>query len=395
MDKLAAGLGVVGTIAAGYATGKGIAKDIGFGRSKNRSYRQHTGYRGGRGFTRPQSRAVAQRKRNYTSQRNRPVGDFKGFQMPKSTWRRRRRMYGRKRGRAKKAYGKARRRASRFRGFRRRRRQRAPRHALRLYPGGFPKTKVIKLRVLKQVAISTVANGWGYIRLRPASMLDPFFDQSAVAPVGNHVKLRFLDKDNAADTHPQPYGYDQWLGLYPEVTPGPPILGQTNQYTNYTVLGSMTHITITHDIHAAAGAQFLAGWSPQLPNSSTDNLLNFQDRYEKVTSVEVADMLNCRIMKRPTLITSQPQMMRMGPTFSQGYSQRKVRAIYKRAGIELDRTLDFNGDLTTAPTINWRQHFIISDIAASTAIVKLNAIIEIIYTVRLSSNKLANQSVLG
>lgn len=265
--------------------------------------------------------------------------------------------------------------------------------ALRLYPGGVPKTHIVKLRAVQQVAIFTRSGEWGFFTFSPSSMLKPFEFSDTVA-LGTHRVLRYADKGNvipAAGTNRQPYGYDHWLS-----PPG----GTTSQYKKYKVLGSKIRIAVipgTGQSSTTASYNFYAGFSKI---SGQDNTYpNFiTDQYSNIGSFEVGDWINTGIVKRMQIIqvaSDSVLLAKVGAGFEANYSQKKYASQLKRVGkIAGSGTsqADWYGTHDKEPVIKPVFHFCIGDVGTDTASQRIQAIVSVDYTVELSDLHLGNHS---
>lgn len=298
---------------------------------------------------------------------------------------RRRRRRGRARYRARSKYA---RRSTAFRKFRRSRRRRAPRPALRLYPGGSPATHLVKLRVVIQATISNVTGEWGAILLNPASMLQPFISQGDVQVDGIYTgvdELPFHDKAGGeADILKQPQGYDHWISGTQE----------TGKYGSYTVVGSHTNITFFQGNSAGTGAseRMIGGFTTLFGEGGAAAGPTFADKYAAITGTEVATMLSVGIIKRPKLITVTSEMQHANASFDFYYSQKKWLRTLRRIGHTVVE--QGFGTFSTAPPLNPNLFFVMADlgIASGTAI-PFHCIITIEYTVRLSDLLMSEVSV--
>ncbi len=287
--------------------------------------------------------------------------------------------------RARKRYA---RRSSKFRKFRRRSRRarKRPSRRLRLYPAGYPRTHKVKLRCMKQVAITVRPNEWGYVEFRMNSMNNPLFDQGATAAVGPHQKLRFTDKHDVvivSPNLPQPYGFDGWLDQ---------TILSSNMYQRYKVLGSKLTLTATPGDIQATGTQWVGGFSG-LHSGLSSQGTTWAQQYATVDRSEVADVFNTGLIKKPQLLSSIATHKRLGPTFVRSYSHRKWQKQMLRTQGQADNE-DWFGTHATAPTISCKANFIIADLAATSAAAIVHFMFEQEYTIQLSGALIALESAV-
>lgn len=336
--------------------------------------------------------------------------------MPRFNGRRRRaprRRGGRKRRRSLPG---RRRRKSRFR------KKRRVFRPLRIYPGGFPDTHKIKLRMLKQCLIkSPNAVGWGFISFYPAMCSDPLIDwrlaqvNTTVATGGtvNHTKLAWFGTNDAGGLpdRPQPYGWDQWVANDP--------------YTHGVVEGAKITISfIQGESGTGATQRFIAGFTklfrgpdkfidsgstltdlPQYADAAGGVKIageNFGEKYQNVTRVEVSDLMNCGLTKRMKTLSviGTGQSLLGAQTFTFYYSRKKHERNLKRAGYmpmyhqpDLSPVITkFEQTTNSKPGWNPVVHFIIADLAKTTAVTDLHCIVNIEYTIKLMHHRIGGQS---
>ncbi len=281
------------------------------------------------------------------------------------------------------------RRMSRFR--RRTKGRRSYRHSrLRLYPGGFPQTHLVKLRAVNQTKIYVPAGKWGYITFHPAEMLQPFkdmriaVDTSAVGGGGTHTLLKWTDKATSAainSADKQPYGYDHWL-LQSAVGA---------QYRHYQVRKCTILVQFVPNTAVQDGLQFYGGFA-RISDESTSYGQTFLERYANIDDTEVVDMLNTKVIKQPKIITKGGTGAGgVSQSFLAVYNQALYKKHLKRVGVEMSD--DFKGSHGVAPTINPEIKFIIADLAeAEASETSLNCIITIDFVVQLSGGQLGQES---
>ncbi len=291
----------------------------------------------------------------------------------------------RRRGRYARKYA---RRSSAFRRFRRRRRglRKIVRRRLPLYPGGFPRTHKIRLRAMNQMTITPIQQQWGFIRFRPASMLNPVFgfgpqDLVAYAP---HAKMKFYDKVNALPTTAtinQPYGYDDWLS-------------SGNQYGRYVVLGSKTSITITpNNVDSTGQSNWLAGWAKGTYGSSVTEGQLFATAFASIAATEVVDMLNTGICKKLRICANERTRVGLGQTFTKSYSMKKwMRSKFRQGEASRPDTHEMFGTHGVAPTSHPTHYFIMADIGDVSVAPVFSVLVITEYTLQLSNANLGDAS---
>ncbi len=311
-------------------------------------------------------------------------------------FRRRGRKRRRGRGRKRRLSYKRKRRQS-YRRSKKRRKTRMSR-AIRLYPGGFPKTHIVKLRALQQCTIFTPAGGWGYVAFFPASCSDPFNQfVAASAVIGSHQKLGFTLKDGTSILpRPQPYGWDQWTIVVDggaEDESGP-------QYQQAKVLGSKHTITFVQGSNSTAdSSQFLAGWSSRLYSSTTgtndQGLPSLADSYGHVLSTEISDWVNNAIVHKPSVLKhvgNGVPLLAGGQSYSFTYSWKKTRSHMRKMGFRLPEDDAYVFPHSAAPAFDPLALFMIGDVAGSTTSIKLNCFVEMEYTLQLSTRETNRES---
>ncbi len=278
----------------------------------------------------------------------------------------------------KKRFAARRRYAGRSTGFRKYRRGRrmVNRTRLRIYAGGFPVTKKIKLRILKQVVIHSRIGEWGYVNFFPADLHDPLVGYlTPSAAVGNHQRLVMVDKANAVLPRPQPYGFDHWLGDV-----------GADHYRKYKVLGCQISLTlIPNKTLDTSETTHYAGWAGIFPEADTDGT-TFATRYDLINRLEISDMLNCKLIKNPRIIN-----LSTAQRFSLNYSARAWGRM--RRGVGISAAERWYGEHDTAPEINPVAKFIIADLgAADSGVIAYNFLFEQTFTVQLTGGRLGNVS---
>lgn len=278
---------------------------------------------------------------------------------------------------------KYRKRSSRFRSHRRRvRRARRPRigRSLRLYPGGVPLTHKIKLRVMKQVQVSSFPGGWGYIVFSPASLSDPFQHFTTGGVVGAHQALPYGLIGGATTPKPQPYGFDHWVGIT-----------DSNRYRKYKVLGAKITLAKINEAVEPGVTQPTqwAGFS-KLFAVNDDFGTTFNETYSNVDRTEVEDWVNCGIVKRPQTITKAKAFNQAPAVFTHTYSAKKYQRTLKKVGVTDG---DWYGEHGTDPVINPRVYFSMADPGASTTAITFLFWCTIDYTVQLTGLRLGGEDV--
>ncbi len=302
--------------------------------------------------------------------------------------------YRRRTARRKMPYRRGRKRRSSYR--RRRssyRRYKRPRMKLLLHPGGWPKTHTLKLRTFVQGHIQSTAGGWNYITFEPAQISDPFRHSgdaaagNAATPANtsgwgsvNHLKAGWYDKvtTTAVALTKQPFGYDQW-----EATP----------YTSYQVLGAKITVQLAKGtFDDSAGENMMVGFTKLYPEALQHNMETFGVKYATISASEVSDMINAKIIKRPSVISSAGHRARLGKKFVATYSYQKWRR--KIHGQGLNPATDSEALFGSVPDENPVILFVVADVAAASGTVKLSCFFTIDQTVRLSGWTIPDQSVV-
>lgn len=296
----------------------------------------------------------------------------------------------RARGRKSKRGRKRKRRVS-FRRRRRsiyRRRRRVKRtHHLRLLPGGFPQSKKVKLRVLKQCAIGTpdTTTGWGYIIFRPADPYNPFLSFDATEGAGGvHRNLLFTLKNGTSITpKPQPFGWDDWAAIYP----------------NYVVLGSKITINFVQGSNSATNTtQFVAGWNKNnYHDGAVGHDQSFTQKYVDTIHSEVSDMLNIKVIQNPKILTqigTGSTMEGGSRSFTTFYSLKKQQRRLKKMKLHTPEHDGASASITGSPLYSPQAFFIIGDLAGDTAQIKLNCFVTIDYTIQFSKHAIDDGSVV-
>lgn len=273
-----------------------------------------------------------------------------------------------------------------------RRRRRRPKTRLRLYPGGVPQTKIVKLRVMRQYVITTPALEWGFIEWTPADMRIPFPGSKAAGTVLSHKNLKMATTaagGSTFSTNRQPYGYDHWLGL-----------GSTahSNYLNYKVLGSKIKITFVPSAHGPdAGDNYYAGFSQLFVgpagDAASDDGPTLDSKYGTIAPGQISDWINAGVVKRRKVVTTGGSGSGF-QSFIFYYSAKKWERQLKRMGTNYG-TRDQHGSVAqgllwkgthgTSPAISPVCYFMMADIGTSTAGQAINCMITIEYTVQFSS----------
>lgn len=335
----------------------------------------------------PRRTSRFQRKR---TQRKRGPITKRGTSMPAF---RRRRRGARRRRVSLSRRRKGRRKTTRFRRTRRRRASRLPR--LRLFPGGRPATKKVKLRIVMQQQINSIGGDWGLIEFEPASMFRPFLHMNGPSVVpfpdagANHKRLIWEDKDGAiaAASNLQPQGYDEWI----QKNPG---TAGSNNYNKYKVLGSQTTITFINDQVSATGINLrcYAGFSSLFDEADETTPYQagegqgFYEKYAHVGFDEVADWLNVAIVKRPQVVQSNAigSSLKSRRSFIFNYSARTYEKHLKRVGSWTNAS-SFYGTHDAAPLVSPRVYFMIGDMGASSGLGHpFNILTTVTYTIQLT-----------
>ncbi len=270
----------------------------------------------------------------------------------------------------------------------------------------------MKLRLMKQVSIQSVAGEWGTVAFQPNSMLNPLYSQVATATsvltgitsrgtALNHTNLKFLSKTGAAVIPaidmPQPNGYDGYLAQYP-IKPDPFSVPGTNlselgKYSSYLVLGSKLTLTMMPDATNTVASNMVAGFTKLFPNLTSDGLISFQTKYGRVDESEISQLLSQKIIKRPKMIANLRVKPGLGQSFSFNYSLKKwIRTQRRAAGTPTGTTADYHGSHTGEPVNRPVCYFIIADIGVASAAKTFHFMATFDYTVRLSGRVNADDS---
>lgn len=295
----------------------------------------------------------------------------RGRRAPK---RKRRTSYTRKRRRSKVA--------------RRKRRKSSTRTRLRLYPSGFPRTHLIKLRLQKQVKITNSPNNWASMVFFPAQCSDPFVAMQAAtgADAGpNHQLMKWTLKNDAILPRPQPYGWDEWANQSP--------------YEFAVVEGSKTTLTFIQSNSAGVGSTYrmLAGFS-RLTEARHDSFMPaFHIEYANIHKDEISDMMNIKMIPHSKILNLSGNGVELStPTsFTFNYSRKKITRRMKKMGAFAMKSANeslFMFDHDSTPGFNPQVRFIIADIGASAETISWNCFITIEYTLRLQHRIIADES---
>lgn len=317
----------------------------------------------------------------------------------------RRRRRGRRAGKRKRraSYTRSRRKSYRSRS---KRRKSSARTRLRLYPGGYPKTHLIKLRANAQTRITTIGSEWASIKFQPANCSDPFLGfrlgagneptptgihpvTLAPYPADTHKLLAWTNQKGDILPRPQPYGWDQWMLSSP--------------YGFAIVEGFKTTLTFIQATSSGHGhsTRMLAGFGHLHEQTSNAFLSDWTITNKNVDSTEISDMLNNRIIKNPQeLYHGGVGESLAGPkTFVYNYSRKKTERKMKKMGTYIipdasDSNYMFSH--TTSPKFNPNVRFIIADIGAGEGEpIIWNVFIKIDYTVRLMRKTISDESIIG
>lgn len=306
----------------------------------------------------------------------------------------------RRRSRRKSLHRRARRgRRKSMRGRRRSRKSRVPRPRLRLFPGGFPKTHVVKLRSMKQMTIHSNPGNWGYVQFQPSSMLKPLqFSASGTIDIPtlitspavlNHRRLIFTAKNGttAVPLLAQPYGYDAWLE-----TQSGTISDPNHQYDKYVVLGCKITIAFIPSLSTEGGAQVYAGFT-KIQDQSSNYGTTFTQKYAEIDRTEISDMLNVGIVPDMGLVQAGGSGLGgVSKVYTFNYSQKKYKKHLKRIGVELEQ--DWYGQHGNAPANMPQALFVMADLGKTDGDATIFQCMVIHdYTIRLSGSRPGAQSV--
>ncbi len=277
-------------------------------------------------------------------------------------------------------------RGSRTRYKRRRKVARRSSRALRLYPGGFPLTRKIKLRLQTQFTMTTKALSWVFTTIHPANLYDPLgsgalkFYRTGETGAGNHIEAITTNVAvaGAVPSLPQPMGYDQWLSAA--------------RFNEYNVLGTKISIIPIQGSIGEAGHRFYGGFS-RLTDHDQGYGQTFTAGYTNIDSTEVSDWINAKVVRKPQVITSVKQLNAPSALFQAFYSQKKYARRLKRKGIT--GINDFAGNYAGAPTVNPSFQFCLADVGQSTTATRISFMIVMDFTVALHRLEIAGESVVA
>lgn len=285
---------------------------------------------------------------------------------------------------------------------------------------GMPLTKLVRLRLMRQVRITTSALQWGYVSFHPNQMQDPFnlntpsSGTAVVVDTGykgrnidhKHYKLQFLDKEGnpfVTGEYPQPNGYDQWLAVYPE-EPHPPatadfIAGQ-GQFKNYTVLRSRFTLTVMPNASDESSDNLIAGWAKEAyPAFESEGGLTFTLKHARCGRTEVSQMLSTKIIKAEIMGASRTRVG-LGKSFTFNWDLAKWKRKIRRRGYRDEPAAHstgatpWSGTWAAKPKLMPIIYFIISDIAGATA-VPVSFMLTIDYDVKLTDRIIGDDSTFG
>lgn len=390
---------------------------------RRRGYRQPQGGGGKRsrsGF----SQGPARKRMQVVSGRKRPFPFARGRRtrpkairftrkptMPRTSRKRRGRRAALGKSRRSGVRARYARRSTKFRKYRRRARR--SRTRIRIYPMGVPLTKIVKLRMMKQCQIFSQGLRWGKVAFQPNSLINPFFsqltatDQTSTGYTGralahNHTNLKFVDKAGtilAAGFFPQPNGYDQLLSPYDTTQTGGATAFVAGQglFQTYKVLETRMTLTVIPDSYSSAGTNLIGGWTRDYPRVADEGGEPFLVKHARLNDIEVSNMLNQKIIKRPQLLGSQHRKAGLGKTFTHVWKLRNYRrkvAHGQGAFNQLMGDEKWSGTYALEPEVRPQVFFIIADVASSTT-VAVNFIATFDYTVKLSDRIIGDDSTFG
>ncbi len=308
--------------------------------------------------------------------------------------RRRPKARGRARGRVRRS-GRGRRGSVRRR--RKSTRGRAPKMRLRLYPGGFPRTHIVKLRSMKQMQITHNPANWGFVKFFPSSMKAPLASSNDTTEDFNtriatptqlvHRSLIFTDKAGLeVPTLAQPYGYDAWLQGFSDT--GSSI---THQYDKYKVLGCKITLAFIPDTSTEGGTQVYGGFSKIQDQNSLFGT-TFINKYAEINRTEVSDFLNVGMVKDLKLLQAGGSGLGgVQKAFTFNYSAKKYARHLKRVGVE--QTSDWYGTHQAAPNIMPEAIFLMADLGASSTAHAFSVMVIHDYTIQLTGSLVSAQSI--
>lgn len=261
------------------------------------------------------------------------------------------------------------------------------RSSLRLYPGGRPKTHLIKLRTLKQCQLTTIASEWGMLTFFPNDPSSFMEFRAAPATIGPHKLLKFTFKNGTtvAPT-PQPYGWDQWMGD-----------GSTGaQYDHWMVLGSRTTINFIQGATVEGGVdeRHLAGFGSTTYGATNFDIPTFAGIYQFVDSTEISDWMNAGVVKNPTTLKkvgAGARLVGKDQSFVFNWSLKKEKARVRRLGVLALHALWAGSGHDEQPPLRPVAHFMVGDIGAGTTST-FNCFVEVVYTIRMFEYVVPNES---
>lgn len=356
------------------------------------------------GSTRPQrthkSAAQRRRRRKNPGSRipgNRPKSKARGFlhitdshkstktilakptRMVRYAQSRRRSRAVRRRGR--KARSRYSRRSSRFRSYRKKARRARTRTTLRVYPGGIPKSRKVKLRLTVQTAMKTESGRFTMFKFNPADLSRPLGSMStslvANTPYSGVSQGIHVDKDwgtpavNSITL--QASGLDFYWAQYPTAV----------------VLGSKITISFVQDTATTTGKRLIGGFTQLFGENGENHSPELADMYLKVQGDEISMMLNSGLIKNPKYIVSGSSVMKQ-QQFSFNYSYKKYKKRVKYLGLETGD--DWYQIVDTVPQMNPECYFILSDFGLPTTAHFLNCFINIEYTIQFTGGSTQENS---
>ncbi len=311
--------------------------------------------------------------------------------MPPRRRRRGRRAVKRKR---RASYTRKRRRSYRAR---RKRRKSSTRTRLRLYPTGYPKTHLIKLRMQRQIKLTNISAGWASAVFHPAQCSDPLISMQttsgATDVIAAHKLMKFTLKNDLISPRPQPYGWDQWMLSSP--------------YTFAVVEGSKTKLSFIQTRAAGVGSsvRMVGGFGKLTEHTSNAFLPDFSIEYGNVDSGEISDLINTGMLKRPRIMRLSGDGANISaPTqFVFNYSRKKTERRMHKIGtyaaalpttgpLPKPTISNFMFEHGTTPAFNPQVRFVIADLGSSGESVAWDCFVTIDYTVRLMNRVVSQES---
>lgn len=274
------------------------------------------------------------------------------------------------------------------------------RYHLRLYPGGFPETHIIKLRLIAQTRFQSLQGSWVVFMFKPSDPVQPlqFLETHTSGAVGvgtyitaNQIFGRWTAKENTTTPTDvlktrQPYGWDQWQ------------TEATRPYAKALVLGSKITLNFREGSQTATGTQnFKAGFAKGLfgLDSITGQPQSFGNKYGAITTNEPSDAINAKVFSHGNLSDPAVGTRSQGKKFTYTYSMKDhMRQLKRNGSVVGDQGINaLQSTGNTQAVYQPKAFFCISDLGMSAA-QGLDCMVTIDYTIKLSGRVIPQQSEL-